>query len=109
MTFSTWFDSACVLGFPVALIHLVLRRRRESPTRMLVHGEPVIFATKAVAMVYVRGTWGHGWGGLNERGTQELIVHAGGLELTPGRFDGVVPVNTMLLEGSTMCRERLGI
>jgi hypothetical protein len=76
---------------------------------MLVHGEPVIFATKAVAMVYVRGTWGHGWGGLNERGTQELIVHAGGLELTPGRFDGHVPVNTMLLEGATMRRERLGI
>lgn len=109
MTSSIWFNTLWVVAILTALSRLVvLRRRRESPARILVHGQPVVFTTRAVVQFYVRGTWGHGWGGLNERGRQELLVHSGGLEVTPGAFDGSVSINTMLLEGAIMCRDRLG-
>jgi hypothetical protein len=109
MTSSIWFNTLWVVAILTALSRLaVLRRRRESPARILLHGQPVVFTTRAVVQFYVRGTWGHGWGGLNERGRQELLVHSGGLEVIPGAFDGSVSINTMMLKGASMCRDRLG-
>lgn len=35
-------------------------------------------------------------------------MHSGGLEVTIGAFDGLVTGNTMLLDGASMRRERLG-
>ena len=87
-----------------------LRRRREAPTRELVHGQPVIFATKAAVLIHARGGLeGNHWGVLKKgTGWPELVVHSGGLEVTIGAFDGMVGGNTMLIEGATMRRERLG-
>jgi hypothetical protein len=92
----------------VALTSFALRRRREAPTRELVHEQPVVFATRAAVLIHARGTEGSGWGSLNGAGWPQLLVHPGGLEVTIGAFDGLVSGNTMLLEGATMRRERLG-
>ena len=86
-----------------------LRRRREAPTRELVHGQPVIFATRAAVLIRARGAEGGNWGVLKKgTGSPELVVHSGGLEVTIGAFDGLIGGNTMLIEGATMRRERLG-
>jgi hypothetical protein len=85
-----------------------VRRRRESPTRELVHRQPVIFATRAAVLIHARGAEGMGWNILKGAGWPQLLVHSGGLEVTIGAFDGLVGGNTMLIEGATMRRERLG-
>jgi hypothetical protein len=86
-----------------------LRRRREHPTRELVHGQPVIFATRAAVLIHHRGAEGSGWGVVKKgTGWPELVVHSGGLEVTIGMFDGLIGGSTMLIEGATMRRERLG-
>jgi hypothetical protein len=92
----------------VALTRFGMRRRRESPTREFVRGQPVIFATRAAVFIRVRRTQGSGWGALQGPGWPQLLVHSGGLEVTIGAFDGLVSGNTMLIAGSKMRRERLG-
>ena len=52
MSFGTWFLIVWVAGFVVAVSSLAVRRRRESPTRELIHGEPVIFATRPAVLVF---------------------------------------------------------
>jgi hypothetical protein len=108
MTSATWFLTAWVVLVAVALTSFAARRRRESPTRELVRGQPVIFATRAAVLIHARGTQGSGWGSLKGAGWPELLVHSGGLEVTIGAFDGLVSGNTMLIEGASMRRERLG-
>jgi hypothetical protein len=108
MTAGTWFFIVWLVVVVVALTSFAVRRRRESPTRELVHGQPVIFATRAAVLIHARGTEGNGWGTLKGAGWPQLLVHSGGLEVTIGAFDGLVSGNTMLLEGATMRRERLG-
>jgi hypothetical protein len=93
----------------VALTTFAVRRHRESPTRDLIHGQPVIFATPAPVLVHARGLEGNGWGALKGAGWPQLVVHSGGLEVTIGAFDGLISGNTMLVEGATMRRERLGV
>ena len=107
MTSGTWFLIAWVVLVVVALTSFAKRRRRESPTRALVHEQPVIFATRAAVLIRARGTEGNGWGSLKRPGWPELLVHSGGLEVTIGAFDGLVSGNTMLIEGASMRRERL--
>lgn len=51
---------------------------------------------------------GSGWGALKGAGWPRLVVHLGGIEATIAPFDGLVSGNTMLTEGATMRRERLG-
>jgi hypothetical protein len=88
-----------------------LRWRRARPTRELVHGQPVIFATKAAVLIHARGGLeGNHWGVLkNGIGWPKLVVHSGGLEVTIGAFDGMIGgANTMLIDGATMRRDRLG-
>jgi hypothetical protein len=89
-----------------------LRRRREAPTRELVHAQPVMFATKAAVLIRARGGLeGNHWGVMKKgTGWPELVVHSGGLEVTIGAFDGMIGGNnTMLIEGATMRRDRLGV
>jgi hypothetical protein len=107
VTFSTWFPIVWVVVAVAALSGIVVRRRRDSPTRSLIHGQPVIFATRAAVLIHARGTEGSGWGSLKGAGWPELLVHSGGLEVTIGAFDGLISGNTMLIEGATMRRERL--
>jgi hypothetical protein len=104
----TWFFIAWVVLVVVGLSKFVTRRRRESPTRELVHGQAVIFATRAAVLIGVGGTPGTGWRALSGAGWPQLLVHAGGLEVTIGAFDGLVTGNTMMLEGANMRRDRLG-
>ena len=109
MTFGTWFLIVWVVLFVVSITSFVLRSRRESPTRELIHGQPVFFATPAAVLVNGWKSGGSGWVPLKEAGWPEFRVHAGGLEATIGTFDGLVTGNTMLIEGATMRRERLSI
>jgi hypothetical protein len=109
MNSGTWFLIAWVVVAMVALTSFAVRRRRESLTREIVHGQPVIFATRAAVLIHARGTEGSGWATLKRPGWPELLLHSGGLEVTIGAFDGLVSGNTMLLEGATMRRERLSV
>jgi hypothetical protein len=108
MTSGNLFLTVWVVIVAVVLTRLAVRRRRESPTRELVHGEPVIFATRAAVLIRLRRTGGSGWGCLKGAGWPQLLVHSGGLEVTIGAFDGLVSGNTMLIAGAKMRRERLG-
>ena len=92
----------------VGLTNFAVRRRRQAPTRDLVHGAPVIFATRAAVLVRGRGMEGNGWSTVNGAGWPQLVIHAGGLEVTIGAFDGLISGNTMRLDGATMRRDRLG-
>jgi hypothetical protein len=103
-----WFVILWVALAVVVVTGNVLYRRRESPTRELVHGQPVIFSTRAAVLIHARGLEGNGWGVLKGAGWPQLLVHSGGLEVTIGPFDGLIGGNTMLIEGATMRRERLG-
>jgi hypothetical protein len=103
-----WFVILWVALAVVAVTGNVLHRRRESPTRELVHGQPAIFATRAAVLIHARGLEGGGWGALKGAGWPQLLVHSGGLEVTVGAFDGLIGGNTMLIEGASMRRERLG-
>ena len=105
---SDWFVILWVALAVVVVTGNVLLRRRESPTRELVRGQPVIFTTRAAVLIHARGTEGNGWGALKGAGWPELLVHSGGLEVTIGAFDGLIGGNTMLIKGATMRRERLG-
>jgi hypothetical protein len=107
---SDWFVILWVVLAVVVVTGNVLLRRRERPTRDLVHGQPVIFATKAAVLVHARGGLeGNHWSVLkNGFGSPQLVVHSGGLEVTIGAFDGLIGGNTMLIEGTTMRRDRLG-
>jgi hypothetical protein len=107
VTFGTWFLIVWVALFVVAITSFVRRRRRESPTRELIHGQPVIFATPAAVLVNGWKSGGSGRVTLKGAGWPEFRVHAGGLEATIGSFDGLVTGNTMLIDGATMRRERL--
>lgn len=109
MSFGAWFAIVWVALFVVAVTSLAIRRRRESPTRELIHSEPVIFATKAAVLINSWKTGGSGWATLKGAGWPEFLVHSGGLEATIGAFDGLVTGATMLIEGATMRRERLSI
>ena len=109
MNYTDWF--VIVVGALAVFVFAgnELRRRREAPTRQLVHGQPVIFATRAAVLIRARGAEGSNWGVLKKgTGSPELVVPSGGLEVTIGAFDGLVSGNTMRLEGATMRRERLG-
>lgn len=103
------FTIAVVTLMVVALISQVVRRHRESPTRELLHGQPVIFATRAAVLVNGWKSGGSGWVPLKGAGWPELLVHSGGLEVTIGAFDTLVTGTTMLIEGATMRRERFSI
>jgi hypothetical protein len=107
---SDWFVILWVVLAVVVVTGNVLLRRRERPTRDLVHGQPVIFATKAAVLVHARGGLeGNHWSVLkNGFVSPQLVVHSGGLEVTIGAFDGLIGGNTMLIEGTTMRRDRLG-
>jgi len=87
---------------------LVLRERRESPTRDWVREQPVLFEAKAAILIHARGMQGIGWAALKGAGCPRLVVHAGGLEATIAPFDRLVSGNAILTEGATMCRDRLG-
>lgn len=107
MTPGSWLLVVVVVLVVVALAALVLRQRRESPTRVWVREQPVLFKTRAAILIHARGMQGNGWGTLKGAGWPQLVVHLGGLEATIGAFDGLVSGNTMLTEGTTMRRERL--
>jgi hypothetical protein len=109
MTFGEWFAVVWFVLVVTALTSFVVRRRRESPTRDMVHGQPVIFATRAAVLIHARGPQGSGWGSLKGAGWPQLVVHSDGLEVTIGAFDGLVSGNTMLIQGATMRRERLSV
>ena len=107
MNYTDWFvlvvGTLAVVGFTASEV----RRRRQAPTHELVRGQPVIFATRAVVLIHARGLEGNGWAVL--KGGPQLLVHTGGLEVTIGKFDGLVAgTTTMLIDGATMRRERLG-
>jgi len=109
MNYTDWF--VIVVGALAVVVFTgnELRRRRESPTRELVHAQPAIFATRAAVLIHSREAGGSNWGVLKKgTGWPELVVHSGGLEVTIGPFDGLIGGNTMLIEGATMRRERLG-
>jgi hypothetical protein len=108
MNETDWFVT--VVGALAVLVFAgnELRRRRESLTRELVHGQPVIFATRAAVLIHSRGAEGVGWNVLKGAGSSRLLVHSGGLEVTIGAFDGLIGGNTMLIAGATMRRDRLG-
>ena len=103
-----WFVILWVVLALAVVTANVLRRRRESPTRELVHGQSVVFATRGAVLIHARGLEGNGWGVLKGAGWPQLLVHSGGLEVTIGAFDGLIGGNTMLIEGTTMRRDRLG-
>jgi hypothetical protein len=105
MTPGSLFLAFWVVLVVMGLTRLAVKRRRESPTRELVHGQPVIFATRAVVLLPIQG---RGWRALTGAGWPQLLVHSGGLEVTIGAFDGLVSGNTMLIAGAKMRRERLG-
>lgn len=107
VTASSWFLIVCLGGMAVALGSLMLRQRRESPTRDWIRNQPVLFETRAAILIHARGMQGAGWGTLKGPGWPLLVVHLGGIEATIGSFDGLVSGNTMLTEGATMSRERL--
>jgi hypothetical protein len=109
MSFGDWFLIVWVALVLVAAISFAVRRRRESPTRDLIHGQPVIFATRAAVLINGWKSGGSGWVPLKGAGWPELLVHSGGLEVTIGAFDGLVTGTTMLVDGATMRRERLSI
>ena len=109
MNETDWF--VIVVGALAVVVFMgnELRRRREAPTRELVHGQPVLFATRAAVLIHARGAEGGvGWNVLKGAGWPRLLVHSAGLEVSIGAFDGLVGGNTMLIEGATMRRERLG-
>jgi hypothetical protein len=108
MTSGSVFLAVWVVVVAMGLTRLVAKRRRESPTREFVRGQPVIFATRAAVLIRLRRTGGSGWGTLSGAGWPQLLVHSGGLEVTIGAFDGLVSGNTMLIAGAKMRRERLG-
>lgn len=103
----SWFLIAVVALMVVAVVALVRRQRRESPTRDWAREQPVLFKTRAAILIHARGMQGNGWGTLKGAGWPQLVVHLGGLEATIGAFDGLVSGNTMLTAGATMRRERL--
>jgi hypothetical protein len=104
----SWFLIVVVVGMAVGIGSLILRQRRESPTRDWVREQPVLFEARAAILIHARGMQGNGWGTLKGRGWPRLVVHLGGIEATIGGFgDGLVSGNTMLTEGATMRRERL--
>jgi len=107
VTSGDWFLIVWGTLAAAAATSLVVRRRREAPTRNLVHGQPVIFATRAAVLIHARGAQGNGGGTLKGAGWPQLLVHPDGLEVTIGAFDGLVSGNTILIEGATMRRERL--
>jgi hypothetical protein len=109
MTFGEWFLVVWFVLLVAALTSFVVRRRRESPTRDVVHGQPVIFATRAVVLIHARGSQGSGWGFMKGAGGAQLVVHSDGLEVTIGAWDGLVSGNTMLIVGAAMRRERLSV
>jgi hypothetical protein len=104
----TLFFIAWVVIVIAGLSKFIMQRRRESPTRKLVHGQTVIFATNAAVLINGGGARGSSWRVLQGAGWPELLVHPTGLEVTIGAFDGLVTGNTMLIDGATMCRDRLG-
>jgi hypothetical protein len=109
VTFGTWFLIVWIVLAVVALTNFAVRRRRGAPSRKIVHGQPVTFATRAAVQIHARGMEGNGWVSLKRAGQwPEFLVHSGGLEVTIGAFDVLALGNTMLLEGATMRRERLG-
>lgn len=97
-----------VVVIALAAGSLVLRQRRESPTRGWVREQPVLFEAEAVILIHARGVQGIGWAVLKGAGRPRLVAHAGGLEATIAPFDTLVSGNTILTEGATMCRDRLG-
>jgi hypothetical protein len=109
MTFNTWFPIVWVALVAVMLRRFVVHRRREAPFRELIHSQPVVFTTRAAVLIRAREGQGIGWGSLSGAGWPELLIHPGGLEVTIGAFDGLISRNTMLLEGATMRRDRLGV
>jgi hypothetical protein len=96
------------VGMAAALVALVRRQRRESPTRNWVRQQPVLFEARAAILIHARRMEGTGWGALKGAGWPRLVVHVGGIEATIAPFDGLVSGNTMLTDGATMHRERLG-
>jgi hypothetical protein len=109
MSFGAWFAIVWGVLVVVAIGSLVFRHRRESPTRQLVLGEPVLFATRAAVLINGWKSGGAGWVALKGAGWPEFRVHSGGLEATIGAFDGLVTGTTMLIKGAAMRRERLSI
>jgi hypothetical protein len=107
VTGSSWFALAWSVGVVLAIGGLLRRQRRESPTRDWVRNQPVLFEARAAIQIHARGTQGYGWASIHGAGWPKLVVHAGGLQATIGRFDGLLSGNTMLTAGSTMRRERL--
>ncbi|MGY2876547.1 hypothetical protein ACVW00_003737 [Marmoricola sp. URHA0025 HA25] len=87
---------------------LVLRQRRESPTRDWVREQPVLFEAKAAILVHARGMQGIGWALLKGAAWPRLVVHAGGLEATIAPFGSLVSGNAILTKGARMRRDRLG-
>jgi len=104
MNETDWFVIVCGALAVLVFTGNEVRRRRESPTRELVHGQPVMFATRAAVLIHE----GVGWHILTGAGSPQPLVHSGGLEVTIGAFDGLIGGTTMLIEGATMRRERLG-
>jgi hypothetical protein len=105
MTSGALFLAVWVVLVVMGLTRLVVKRRRESPTREFVRGQPVIFATRAAVLIPIQG---RGWRSLSGAGWPQLLVHSGGLEVTIGAFDGLVSGSTTLIAGAKMRRERLG-
>lgn len=105
---SAFFLIFVVVVMALAGGSLVLRQRRESPMRDWVRKQPVLFEARAAILIHARGMEGVGWAILKGAGWPRLVVHAGGLEASIAGFDGLVSGNTILTEGATMCRDRLG-
>lgn len=106
-------SSALFLTFVLAEVALagcllVLRQRRECPTRDWIRNQPVLFEASAAILIHARGMRGKGWVALKGAGWPRLVVHAGGLEASIAPFDWMVSGNTILTEGATMRRDRLG-
>jgi len=107
MNTGAWFFVVSIIVMVAVLTGLALRRRRESFAREPVHGQSVIFATRAAVLKRVGASGGGGWVTLKGVGWPQFLVHPGGLEVTIGVFDVLISGNTVLLKGATMRRERL--
>ena len=107
MNYTDWFVLVVATLAVVGFTGSELRQRRQA-TRESVRGQPVIFATRAAVLIHAQGMEGNGWGVLKGIRWPQLLVHSGGLEVTTGKFDGLVEgTTTMLIEGATIRRERL--
>ena len=107
MSVGGWIAIGVVVLMALALGNLVIRRRREAPTRSWISGQPVLFSTTALVRIRASGAEGRGWRALKSRAGTRLVVHSGGLEAT-GTANGFSSGTQMLSEGTTMWRDQVG-